>query len=117
MLTQLGYKVLKASNGDSALEVIESGAQIDLLFTDVVMPGQIRSAELARRASLCTPPGSRAVHVRLYARRDLPPGQARSGRDAAQTSRTGATTSRARCAACWMHIGVSRRVGRHTKRQ
>ncbi len=50
MLTQLGYKVLKASNGDSALEVIESGAQIDLLFTDVVMPGQIRSAELARRA-------------------------------------------------------------------
>jgi signal transduction histidine kinase/DNA-binding response OmpR family regulator len=56
MLTQLGYKVLTAANGDSALHLIETGVHIDLLFTDVVMPGNIRSADLARRASQLAPP-------------------------------------------------------------
>ncbi len=50
MLTELGYKVLKAKDAASALSIIESGIQIDLLFTDVVMPGELRSPELARRA-------------------------------------------------------------------
>jgi CheY-like chemotaxis protein len=50
MLTELGYRVLKAKNADSALAILESGAPVDLLFTDVVMPGAIRSPELARRA-------------------------------------------------------------------
>jgi len=47
MLSDLGYRVLKSKNADSALAVIESGAEIDLLFTDVVMPGVLRSTELA----------------------------------------------------------------------
>ena len=34
----------------SALAIIESGVPIDLLFTDVVMPGPLRSPELARKA-------------------------------------------------------------------
>ncbi|MBY2942402.1 response regulator [Rhizobium leguminosarum] len=50
MLTDLGYYVLKAKDAQSALTVIESGAHIDLLFTDVVMPGPLRSPELARMA-------------------------------------------------------------------
>ncbi|MEJ0100066.1 MAG: response regulator [Pseudomonadota bacterium] len=50
MLTDLGYRVLKAADADSALAVVESGLPIDLLFTDVVMPGNLRSPELARRA-------------------------------------------------------------------
>ncbi|WP_288378828.1 PAS domain S-box protein [uncultured Massilia sp.] len=50
MLTQLGYRVLKASDAASALAVIESGVPIDVLFTDVVMPGTLRSPELARIA-------------------------------------------------------------------
>jgi PAS domain S-box-containing protein len=50
MLSELGYKVLKAHDAASALAVIESGAAIDLLFTDVVMPGPLRSPELARKA-------------------------------------------------------------------
>lgn len=50
MLTELGYSVLKAKDADSALAVIESGIPIDVLFTDVVMPGKIQSTELARRA-------------------------------------------------------------------
>ena len=50
MLTDLGYKVLKARDASSALNVIESGAAIDLLFTDVVMPGPLKSPDLARKA-------------------------------------------------------------------
>jgi PAS domain S-box-containing protein len=50
MLTELGYRVLKASDASAALTVIDSGVPIDLLFTDVVMPGPLRSPELARKA-------------------------------------------------------------------
>ena len=50
MLGDLGYRVLKAVDAGSALSVIESGVPIDLLFTDVVMPGKLKSPELARMA-------------------------------------------------------------------
>ena len=51
MLTELGYRVLKARDAMSALSIIESGIPIDLLFTDVVMPGELRSPELAKKAA------------------------------------------------------------------
>ena len=50
MLTDLGYRVLKAKDAQAALVVIESGISIDLLFTDVVMPGPLRSTELVKKA-------------------------------------------------------------------
>lgn len=50
MLGDLGYRVLKAIDASSALAVIESGVSIDILFTDVVMPGTLKSPELARKA-------------------------------------------------------------------
>ncbi|GHC78508.1 hybrid sensor histidine kinase/response regulator [Limoniibacter endophyticus] len=50
LLTDLGYSVLKAVDAQSALNVIDSGMPIDLLFTDVVMPGTLKSPELARKA-------------------------------------------------------------------
>ena len=50
MLTDLGYRVLKAVDAASALSVVESGIPIDILFTDVVMPGTLKSPELARKA-------------------------------------------------------------------
>ncbi len=50
MLGDLGYRVLKAVDAQSALNVVESGIAIDLLFTDVVMPGTLKSPELARKA-------------------------------------------------------------------
>ena len=50
MLGGLGYRVLKAKDADSALSIIDSGIPIDMLFTDVVMPGTLKSAELARKA-------------------------------------------------------------------
>ena len=55
MLDDLGYDVLKATDGESALAVIQSGVHIDLLFTDVVMPGPIRSTDLAQRAQAHLP--------------------------------------------------------------
>ena len=50
LLLDLGYRVLKARDAQSALAIVESGEAIDVLFTDVVMPGAMRSPELARRA-------------------------------------------------------------------
>jgi signal transduction histidine kinase len=50
MLGELGYRVLKAKDAQSALVIVESGVPIDLLFTDVIMPGPLRSPELARMA-------------------------------------------------------------------
>jgi signal transduction histidine kinase/DNA-binding response OmpR family regulator len=55
MLGSLGYRVLKADNADSALGILNSGLPIHMLFTDVVMPGRLRSPELARRAKLLHP--------------------------------------------------------------
>jgi CheY-like chemotaxis protein len=49
MLSELGYRVLRAKNAER-LAIIESGVPIDILFTDVVMPGTLRSPELARKA-------------------------------------------------------------------
>ena len=50
MLRDMGYKVLTARDAASAIPILESGVKIDLLFTDVVMPGPVRSPELARKA-------------------------------------------------------------------
>lgn len=50
LLSDLGYRVFKAKDAASAQGVVESGMPIDLLFTDVVMPGPVRSPELARKA-------------------------------------------------------------------
>ena len=51
MLEDLGYRVLTAKDAASALTVIESGVHVDLLFTDVVMPGPLRSTELAKKVA------------------------------------------------------------------
>ncbi|NLS08242.1 PAS domain S-box protein [Rhizobium sp. P32RR-XVIII] len=46
-LEKLGYRVVEASNGRAALDLLERERDIDLLFTDVVMPGGMSGAELA----------------------------------------------------------------------
>lgn len=46
ILSALGYEVLEAIDGASALAVVESGRHIDLVFTDVVMPGPVSCLQL-----------------------------------------------------------------------
>jgi PAS domain S-box-containing protein len=48
-LTQLGYKCLEADSGVSALAVLER-EQVDLLFTDVIMPGGMSGYDLGQTA-------------------------------------------------------------------
>ncbi|MCB9957950.1 MAG: PAS domain S-box protein [Rhodospirillaceae bacterium] len=50
MLEALGYRVLTAENGLVALEILETAPPLDLLLTDIVMPGGISGTELAKRA-------------------------------------------------------------------
>ncbi|WP_434456873.1 PAS domain S-box protein [Stutzerimonas urumqiensis] len=49
MLEAMGYDVLVAHEPDEALNVMDRVARIDLLFSDVVMPGGISGLELANR--------------------------------------------------------------------
>jgi len=46
-LNDLGYQTLTAENGDKALEVLGDGHDIDILFSDVVMPGDMDGYQLA----------------------------------------------------------------------
>ncbi len=50
MLTGLGYHVTTATNAAEALVVLQSDAEVDVLFSDVVMPGGVSGVSLARTA-------------------------------------------------------------------
>ena len=55
-LENLGYRVLEAADGHSALRILEAGAsRVDLLFTDVVLPGGMSGPELAAASSVRRP--------------------------------------------------------------
>ncbi|HEY4342819.1 MAG TPA: PAS domain S-box protein [Parvibaculum sp.] len=54
-LKSLGYRVIAVDNGPEALEVIRGGEAIDLLFTDVVMPGGLNGRQLAEEARKLMP--------------------------------------------------------------
>jgi len=49
-LTELGYTVHEADSALSALTILSGGEKVDLLFTDVVMPGSMDGLDLAYRA-------------------------------------------------------------------
>lgn len=65
LLHDLGYRVLAAGDGAAGLAIIESGAKIDLLFSDVIMPGEIQSHQLASRAKQLIP-GLPALYTSGY---------------------------------------------------
>ena len=50
MLSELGYQVLEAENAAAAARLLDTDASIDLLFTDVVMPGESDGRALGRWA-------------------------------------------------------------------
>ncbi len=55
VLEQLGYRVLVASNASEALRQLTDDKRIDLLFTDVVLPGPITGRVLAAQAKNMRP--------------------------------------------------------------
>ena len=61
----LGYATLEAANAAEALEVIDANAQIDLLFTDVIMPGAMNGRQLVDEA-LRRRPGLKTLFTSGY---------------------------------------------------
>jgi PAS domain S-box-containing protein len=56
LLREEGYHVLTAANADIAMQMLLEGVAVDLIFTDVVMPGLIKSSDLAAWAKVQNPP-------------------------------------------------------------
>lgn len=65
MLRDLGYRVLTADSAETALAVLDQEAHIDMLFTDVIMPGTVSATELAECARR-THPGIRVLFTSGY---------------------------------------------------
>ncbi|MBV8851193.1 MAG: response regulator [Methylobacteriaceae bacterium] len=67
VLEDLGYKVISAPDGPSAIKLIEMAGPIDLLFTDVVLPGQMNGRNLAD-AAIASAPGLKVLFTTGYTR-------------------------------------------------
>ena len=48
VLSEFGYTVLRAADADAALEMLDGAGRIDLLFSDLIMPGGMNGVMLAR---------------------------------------------------------------------
>jgi PAS domain S-box-containing protein len=55
ILRELGYRVLEAENGAAALQALAEHSEVNLLFTDVIMPGGLNGRQLADRALALRP--------------------------------------------------------------
>lgn len=68
VLHELGYRVIEAGSGPAALEALDHSAPpVDLLFTDVVLPGGMTGADIAREA-LARHPALKILFATGYAR-------------------------------------------------
>jgi CheY-like chemotaxis protein len=66
ILAELGYRVLEAGDTEAALRIVRSDARVDLLFTDVVLPGKsgrVLAAEAERLR-----PGLKVLYATGYSR-------------------------------------------------
>jgi CheY-like chemotaxis protein len=66
----LGHRTLAAGNASEALTIINQGEEIDLLFTDVMMPGSINGWQLAIEA-LNRRPSLKVLYTSGYAANTL----------------------------------------------
>jgi PAS domain S-box-containing protein len=54
-LAELGYTVIRAGDGASALAALEQAGVIDLMVTDIIMPGKMNGIELAQKVRALRP--------------------------------------------------------------
>ncbi|MFO1220830.1 MAG: ATP-binding protein [Burkholderiaceae bacterium] len=66
-LSQLGYRVVEVADARSALDLLERDRGVDLLFSDVVLPGGMSGPQLAQTA-IARMPGLRALLASGYPR-------------------------------------------------
>jgi CheY-like chemotaxis protein len=66
ILSELGYRVLEAADADSALAILEGDQRVDLLFTDVVLPG--KSGRVLADAAMKLRPGLKVLFTTGYSR-------------------------------------------------
>jgi CheY-like chemotaxis protein len=71
LLRSLGYRVVTAGSGPEALQVAEQTPLIDLLFTDMVMPGGMTGRDLAERLA-GDRPGLAVLYTSGYAESAFP---------------------------------------------
>jgi CheY-like chemotaxis protein len=55
MLAQLGYRVTRAASASAALGALANGREVDLVFSDIMMPGDMNGVDLAREVRLRRP--------------------------------------------------------------
>jgi PAS domain S-box-containing protein len=65
-----GYRVLPAVNGEAALAILKCGTPVDLLFTDVMMPGALHGVALAQ-AARAQRPGLKIIFASGYSDRNI----------------------------------------------
>jgi CheY-like chemotaxis protein len=61
-----GYQVLCAGDGLDALQQLDDHPEVDLLFTDIIMPGELHGYDLARQARQ-RKPGIKLLYTSGYA--------------------------------------------------
>ena len=66
VLDEAGYTVINAADGASGLRVLESGAQIELLITDVGLPNGMNGRQVADAARTLRP-GLKVLFITGYA--------------------------------------------------
>lgn len=66
LLMHLGYEVLEASDGRSARKILDENSDIDVLFTDIVLPGKTNGVMLGREA-LAAYPDLHVIYTTGYA--------------------------------------------------
>ena len=70
LLDQLGYRVFRAQSAVAALQLLQSGEAVDLVFSDIIMPGELDGVALAKRIK--KNPKLQSVPIILLTAKDRP---------------------------------------------
>lgn len=73
---QAGYSVIEAASADEAITILEAGLEVDLIFSDIQMPGALDGLALLKAVRDRYP----SISVILTSGQTVPPAQALDGR-------------------------------------